>query len=169
MRKTLSIISLVCYVFAGGFIGFNLSQEEPLLLLWILGAVFAVIGIVLDIVAIQVQKKNPKLEAQRSSYDFEIHGDIQETVKKIEELLASKKYYPSDYGTEKVFQCGTGVMTARKMLKIEVHDNIMHIDAWISQGMGKAVGVEHNLDSKYYGAIPINQLKKVLEEIKNIL
>ncbi len=168
-RKTIIIISYVFYVLAGAFVGCNFAlEDEALLVLWILGGVFFVLGIVMDIIALKVQKKEP-IESKRSFFDFEIKSDVNEAVKRVEELLAKKKYYLSDYGTEKVFQCGTGVMAARKILKIEVHDNVMHVEAWISQGVGKSVGVEHDLDTKYLGAVPISQLKKVVEEIKNCL
>ena len=91
-----------------------------------------------------------------------IYNNIQESNKLIEQILLSHNYKLKEENGENVWKCGNGFWTAMKYVKIEVlENNEIEISGWIRP----ALGSEQDL-SGFVGALPKNQVKKVIEEIK---
>lgn len=99
------------------------------------------------------------------------HNRSEEEVKQIvESYLMQNDFSKLLYNNiEEVWKKGTGMMTAMQYIKPEYNGNTLKLSAWIQQGVGNVIGGKEKDLSGITGTIPKKALKKIIEQIKQIV
>ena len=97
----------------------------------------------------------------RTAYELRV-PDFDRALQTVVGVLQKNGFKSKQKNGENYWQLGSGFWTAAKYVSIQRtgdHDLVLH--AWIKPFMS----AETSLDHKFAGAIPIKQLKKVMDEI----
>lgn len=158
-KKTYQLLFIVAII--GGFL-MGVSQFSGVL--FYIGLVIVLIDLTLMISL--YFRKNKKIKKMRTKTFLEIGDKSEEVDEFLKDYLRKNKFILINYvNDEKVYQLGNGLWTARKYLTYYFEGTKLILESWISMSFGKGISEEIPLDNKFFGKVPKNQLKKIIDEI----
>lgn len=120
--------------------------------------IIGVVGIVFMVVGLCTKRKIKRTTVKAAC------SHIEETQRKVSELLRKKGYKSITEHGENVWKCGVGFLTAMKYIKIEFEgNNTMLISGWVRVICGN----EQDLKGAFVCVVPKKQVLDVITELQS--
>ena len=101
----------------------------------------------------------------RTIMEIPFKGTVEEATGKVQGVLEQKGYHMLQYGQERVYKKGNGMMTAMQYIKPEYAEGKVTLYGWVQMGIG-SVGIGELELRGIVGCVPKQMVKKVMKAIE---
>ncbi len=105
----------------------------------------------------------------RTKFQIPFQGTVEQARRRLDDFLPAHGFHPYPQYGEGVWKKGVGMATAMQYMQLEFTEGVLNLSAWIQAGVGSAnLGNEMSLDG-LVALVPKRSLRKVIEELKQVL